>query len=644
MSHPVVVTFLILAIIGAMSLAAEVLKPLALSVLLAFALTPLSALFERRARLPRSAAVALTVLLALGAIAGIGYVVGNQLTALANDLPNYREDIRNKLSVLKPKQESALKNVSDVAGDVNQQLFETPVTAAQVERDRISRVVVVQQPSFRERLQTAVGPYLEFLGVGSFVLILVLFMMMTREDLRDRIVALFGRGQVSLTTRTLDEMGQRISRYLATFAAVNSGFGLVIGLGLWAIGVEYAALWGCLAAIMRFIPYVGPAVAFILPLVFSIAHYPGWLYPLEVIVLFAVVETVLNSFLEPVIYGRTTGVSALGLLVAAMFWTWLWGLLGILLSTPLTVCLAVLGKYVPSLGVFATLLGEESELEPDVRFYQRLVALDRDGAVEVVDEALKAQPRAAVFDAILIPALSRAERDAAAGHLDDTDLAFIWRVVGEVVDELEGTPEITLASVAQANTAAAPTTEAAGAGAASPVPAFAPAPRTDGEPASHPVLIGVAVNDTADAVALRMLGQLLAPSGLDLEIIADAATPLALAERVAARGPAMVVLSHLPPEGLTSARYQVRRLRARFADLPIVVGRWGASGHAATAAGRLAEVGASHVALSLADARDHIVSKLIPASASASASASETAPAPPSASTGAGHDLVNVGS
>ena len=222
------------------------------------------------------------------------------------------------------------------------------------------------------------------------MLILVLFMLMGREDLSDRIVGLFGHRQVSLTTRTMEEIGQRISRYLATFALVNSGFGLVIGLGLGLIGVPYAVLWGCLAAMLRFIPYVGPAVAFVLPLVFSFAHFPGWAQPLEVVALFGVVEVVLNSFLEPVIYGKTTGVSALGLLVAAMFWTWLWGTLGLLLSTPLTVCLAVLGKYVPSLRFFATLLGEEAELEPDVRFYQRLVALDRDGAIEVVEAAAEA--------------------------------------------------------------------------------------------------------------------------------------------------------------------------------------------------------------------------------------------------------------
>lgn len=602
MNHPVVITFLILAVVGAMSLAAEVLKPLALSVLLAFALTPLAVALERRLKLPRAAAVVFTVLLALGALGGFGYVVGEQLTKLADKLPSYQNNILRKLSVVtaEPKKKSAMQNASDMASAVNKKLNTKPVKDGEVQK-----VEVVKAPSFRERLQEAVGPYVEFLGVGSFVLILVLFMMVGREDLRDRIVSLFGHGRVSLTTRTMDEIGQRISRYLTTFALVNSAFGLTVGLGLAAIGVPYAVLWGCLAAMMRFIPYVGPAVAFALPMVFTIAYFDGWWEVGAVVALFAVIETALNTYLEPVIYGKTTGVSAFGLLVAAMFWTWLWGLLGILLSTPLTVCLAVLGKYVPSLGVFATLLGEETDLEPDVRFYQRLVALDRDGAVEVVDNALKAQPRAEVFDAILVPAMSRAERDAARGDLEDQDLAFIWRVVEEIVDELRGAPEITLNSVKQAT--------ASDSGA------------DPGSPAT--LLLGVAANDTADAVVLKMLAQLLEPSGLSLEVMTEAATPMALAERVADRSPSMIVLSHLPPQGSTSARYQVRRLRARFADLPILVGRWGDSGHSESASQQLTEAGASHVALSLVDARDAVVSRFARPPTAATPTPAEGAPA-----------------
>ena len=565
-----------------MSLAAEVLKPLALAVLLSFALAPLAGFFERR-RVPRAIAVILTVGLALTTLSGIGYVVVRQLATLAYELPNYQKEIQKKVDFLKPSDNTAFHRAQRVAGDVARSL-DTPV----VEGHEAMDVRVVAQPTFGERLQGAVGPYLEFIGVGIFVLILVLFMLMNREDLGDRIVQLFGHRQINLTTRTMSEIGQRISHYLATIMLVNFGFGLTVGGGLWFIGVPYAALWGCLAAMMRFIPYVGAAVAFLLPVVFSVAYFPSWTQPLEVVAFFGVVEVAL-SYLEPVIYGKTTGVSALGLLVAAMFWTWLWGLLGTLLSTPLTLCLAVLGKYVSSLGFFATLLGQEAELDQNIRFYQRLVSLDQDGAAAVVEAALKDRPRAEVFDQMLVPALSRAGRDAARGELEESDVVFIRRVIGEILDDLEGMEDITQKPSAPAGAAKEG--------------------QANGKPASPPFLVaGVASSGTSDALTLRMLGQILDASKCTLVTIEGGGSPMLLAGRVAEVSPAMVILSHLPPEALAQARYQVRRLRSRFSGLAIVVGRWGEADTAAASQG-LSGVGATHVAFTLADARDQILAR-----------------------------------
>ncbi len=589
LSDPFQLTMLIFAIIAFMYFTGEVLKPLALSVLLCFALAPAVRMLER-VGLPRVAAVVVTVLVALATLGGVGYVVGRQLTSLANRLPDYQDNIENKIrGVIKPGEQSATDKLKNLAAQVTAKMEEPPAAASgSNDAAPIQRVEVVSQPSFQDRLRAASGPYLEFLGVSSFVLILVLFMLINRKDLSDRIIVLFGHRQVSLTTRTMEEIGQRISRYLATFAAVNSGFGFTVGLGLALIGVPYAILWGCLAAMLRFIPYVGPAVAFVLPLVFSFAHFPGWTQPLLVVALFGVIETALNSFIEPIIYGKTTGVSALGLLVAAMFWTWLWGTMGLLLSTPLTVCLAVLGKYVPSLQFFATLLGEEADLAPDVRLYQRLVGLDRAGAVEVVEEMLKQMPRVEVFDQVLVPALTRAERDAERDALREADREFAWQVIGEVLDSLEGVPDLSLASVAASTNGSAGSSK---------------------NDASRPPvpLVGLAVQDTSDALVLRMLGQVLAPASFHLEIIADADSSLQMSERVAEHAPGLVVVSHLPPEGLTTARYLVRRLRAQFSELPIIVGRWGESGGAAAAAERLTVMGATDVVFTLADARDRIL-------------------------------------
>ncbi|AGA24857.1 AI-2E family transporter [Singulisphaera acidiphila] len=604
LNDPFKLTILIFAIIAFMYFTAEVLKPLALSILLSFALAPPVRRLVRLG-LPRSAAVVLTVVLALGLLGGLGYVVGEQLATLANKLPDYQENIEKKLSsLMKPGRQSAAKRLTTMSDRVMAKLDKPTASGVDVDTSsaekavpKIPRVIVVAEPSFQERLRSTTGPYLEFLGVGSFVLILVLFILMGQEDLRDRIVSLFGNRQVSLTTRTTEEIGQRISRYLATFALMNSAFGLVIGVGLALIGVPYAVLWGCLAALTRFIPYVGPAVAFILPLVFSFAYFPGWFEPLLVVALFALLETLLNSFLEPIIYGKTTGVSALGLLVAAMFWTWLWGTLGLLLSTPLTVCLAVIGKYVPGLRFFATMLGEEAELDPHVRFYQRLVSLDRQGAVEFVEEAQKKWPRAEIFDRILVPTLMLAERDAVRDDLEERVQAFIWQVIGEIVDNLEGVPELTLQSMASA-------------------PATGESSDAAAKEASAPTtieLMGLAVVDTSDVLVLKMLAQLIAPLGCHLEIVADAGSPLQVVEQVTERNPEVVVLSHVPPEGLAQSRYLVSRLRAQLSTLPIVVGRWGETGGAAAAAERLTNVGATHVVFTLADARDRILAKVFPA-------------------------------
>ena len=584
MDHPIIITFLIFAVIAFMYLAAEVLKPLALAILLSFALAPLVRLLER-AGLPRAGAVILTVMLAMGALGLIGYEVGQQFHQLGKNLDTYQKNIITKLKRFKSKEEGAIEKLTKIGANVARSLDNPPTV------ENVQNVNIVSQPSFGERLKSAVGPYVEYFGIAAFDLILVLFILVHRQDLSDRIVRLFGQGRVSLTTKTMEEAGQRISRYLMMFAAVNSTVGLVVGIGLALIGIPLAALWGVLAALFRFIPYVGPATAFALPLIFSVAvsPEPGWRQPVMVIALFVTIEVLANSFLEPVIYGKTTGVSALGLLVAAMFWTWLWGVLGLLLSTPMTVCLAVLGKYVPRLRVFATLLGEEPPLEPDVRFYQRLLAMDDDGATTIVEEELKKKPRVEVFDQILVPTLSHAERDRARDNIDEREQAFVWRIIGDLLDDLGQTPETNLKSLSPE---------------AQNAPAFPESVR----------VVGIAANDHADTLALRMLDLLLAPSGCKLEIIESHETPLKLAEKVSELAPKLVVLSHLPPAGYTTARYLVRRLRARFPDLPILVGRWKESGDPAQVSEAMTTVGASHVVFLVGDARDHILEKLLPKS------------------------------
>jgi predicted PurR-regulated permease PerM len=586
MDHPVVIAFLIFAIIAFMYQASEVLKPLALAILLSFAMVPISRLFERIG-LPRVPSVVLTVLLVMGGLGFVGYKVGQQLNSLADRLPEYEGNINRKIQGLKPNQASAITKVQDVVGDLGKTLSPRQDT-------NVQQVKIVSEPDFGAQMSRLIGPYLEGLGSAFIILILLLYLMINRENMSDRLIRLFGHGKISLTTRTIEEVGQRISKYLVMFAAVNSTFGLIVGLSLWAVGVDYALLWGFLAGALRFIPYAGAATAFALPMLFTIATEQSWTKPLEIVALYTVLEVAANSFLEPMIYGKTTGVSALALLVAAMFWTWLWGGIGLLLSTPLTVCLAVLGKYVPSLGFFATFLREEVDLDPGVRFYQRLLAMDQDGASAVIDAVLKKHPRAEVFDKVLVPTLSMSERDYARGDIDEREQAFILRVTTDVLDDLEGEPEVDLASLSTANEATAAGVVRDREGTAEP------------EPVAPPRVLALPANDATDVLVLKMLAHLLGPSGVPFTIVEEVETPLKVVERIAAEPPDLVLISHLPPDGLTAARYLARRIRARHPQLPIVVGRWDESSEAEAAAERLTASGASTILGSLAQARDYL--------------------------------------
>ena len=541
MNHPVVITFLILAIIAFLYAASQVFKPLALAVLLSFALTPISRFLENRG-LPRVPAVILTVLIALGGIGFMAYNVGYELNILAGNVDRYEKNILDKINRLQPSQAGAFQKVQAAVTDVSKTLSGPP-------KEDVQRVQLAKEPDFFADTESQLSPYLEGMETGFIVLILLLFLMINRENMSDRIVQLFGQGRISLTTRTTTEVGERISKYLTIFASMNTAMGIIVGLSCYAIGIEYAVLWGFLAGALRFIPYAGPATAFALPLLFSIAAYDGWTKPLSLIGLYAFLEVGANMALEPIIYGKTTGVSALALLVAAMFWTWLWGPIGLLLSTPLTVSLAVLGKYVPNLRFFATFLHEDIEMDPSVRFYQRLLAGDQDGATDIIDEILKECPRADVFDQVVIPTLSLAERDHARDEIDETEIAFIHRVTNHVLDDLEDEPEVNLTTLA---------TDAQTQGVNA----------TPDQPSAAPLkILALPAHDDTDALVLNLLGLLLKPAGITMWMGQSGSSPLKAVERIIAEEPDVVLISHLPPDGLTATRYLTRRIRARFPPL-----------------------------------------------------------------------------
>lgn len=563
-------------VIVTMWVAAELLKPIALAILFAFILNPVVQWLDRRG-LPRIASIGVTLTLVLTLLGLGGYLMTQQFLGLAEELPRYESNIISKVSMLQPDPESPIQKAAEVVEHVdetlsNEELAEVP-----------TRVRVVQSSGLVQRAETMLDPFQELAAWTGAVLLLLVFLLLYREDLGDRIVQLAGHGQISLTTKTLGMIASRLSRYLAAFSLFNAGFGAVIGLMLYLFGLPYALLWGMLAAILRFIPYLGPALAFALPVTFAFAHDPGWVRPVLIIAAYGLAELVANS-VEPIVYGRTIGVASLGLLLSAMFWAWLWGGLGLLLATPLTVCLAVIGKHVQGLAFLDTLLGEHVRIEPDLRFYQKLQNRDQDGAVAVLEEAMRAKPIENVFDEIVVPALSRTGQDQARGALALNDVVFHWRVVQEWLDDLEEQSEL-MAS---------------------------PAPNGDG--ATGDVedvfeVVGIATEGVAEVLILRMVRLTLRKTpGIRLWIVETIGAPLVVSEQVAELEPDAILLSHLPPMRLTHASYLFKRLQATRPDTPMIMGYWDHAAALSEIQDRLQSIAIYRVALTVASVDEMIES------------------------------------
>ena len=407
-----------------------VLIPLALAVLLTFLLSPVVSTLQRRG-LGRVPSVLVTALLALSILGGIGWTLTRQVVTLADELPRYSLNIRHRIADLRGASkggsvEKVQKAVADVVGEI--QKTGTPSVTPQ----KPPLAVVLQSSSILVHLPNL----LHALAAAGVVTVLVIFMLLERLELRDRVILLIGYRRMTATTSALDEAGARISRYLLMQSLINGSFGVAVGLGLFLIGVPYAVTWGCLAAALRFIPYLGAFVALLLPLAISLAVFPGWLQPALVVGLFLVLELITGSVLEPWLYGQSAGVSQVALLIALTFWAWLWGPVGLLMATPLTVCLIVLGKHLPALGFLVVLMGDRPVIEAKARYYQRLLARDQDEATDIVEAYVSTDGRESVYDTVLLPALYYAKQDRDRGLLSDGDAQFVGQATREILDVL----------------------------------------------------------------------------------------------------------------------------------------------------------------------------------------------------------------
>lgn len=557
----------------------ELLVPLALAALLTFMLAPLVTRLQRR--LGRVTSVLLVVAMIFAATGAVGWVLTRQAVDLANQLPNYKENIRTKLRSIQLPSEGPFSKFSktmeelkkDLPGNGNDESQLKTEAAKADEEPKATPVEVVNSKDQRfEFVQGVLVPVLGPLGTAALVLLLLIFMLLQREDLRNRLIRLIGQGRISATSQAMDDAASRVSRYLLMQLVVNVSYGIPVAIGLYFIGVPNAILWGALSTVLRFIPYLGPWIAAAFPILLSLAVSPDWMAPLLTIGLFIVLELFSNNVMEPWLYGSSTGVTPMALIVAALVWTWLWGPVGLVLATPLTVCLVVMGRRIPKLAFLSILLSDEDPLTPAEDCYHRLHRVGEQDEMELVDTYLKSNPLSALFDSVLIPVVAAAETDHRLGLLETEQLEHIEHGLSEILVELELQQDTSIVS--------------------EPTPGEATVFRVCCVPAKA----------YRDQLAGDMLIQLLHHSGYN----ALSATAKKLsAEHVAwvrDANPEIICISVVAPTTILHARYLCAKLRRSFPKLIIIVGLWGNSEKVAAAAQVLSDSGADEVVTTVAEA------------------------------------------
>jgi predicted PurR-regulated permease PerM len=583
--------------IAVLYFARVILIPLAFAVTLTFILSPVVALLERL-RIGRAASVAVTVLVTMAVAGCVGWIIVGQLVDVAEDLPRYRQNINAKMEALRIPTEGPLGLAANSLKEIGNELTNlgAPSAASRLpERNRKQRtapstpapplpVEIVPPPANGLDYLRDLRPVLQPLGLMGLVLIFTVFMLIKRFDLRHRLLRLVGLGQINIMTQALDDTAQRVSRYLLMQILVNAAFGILFGFGLYLIGVPTPALWGVVAGILRIVPYVGTMIAATLPIALSLAAFTSWVPPLLVFLLFAGLEMVIANFVEPWLYGANTGISSLALLVSAIFWTILWGPAGLILSTPLTVCVVVLGRYVPQLSFLHTLLGDEIVLVPEAQIYQRLLAMDQPEAHAIVTLCLKEKSLVELYDSVLIPALSLAEQDRHKGAIDTTREEFFFLSINETITELSEYQPEPLPSPAE--DAAAP-----------PPPAQQTAAR----------ILCLAANDRADEVAAAMLAQILERAGHAALCLPVAHTSLLeMLALLETRPDDVICISSVPPYAFSPARAMCKLVRERFPKPKLVVGVWGFSGDTEKAKARFERTQPDRLLTSMAQAVEQI--------------------------------------
>jgi len=564
----------------------QILIPLALSLVLGFLLTPFAGLLER-CRLGRVPSV-LTVLVLCFALTGFGaWVITGQLVEIMAHIGDYKSNLEDKIHSLHPPKDGTLSQATATVRELNKELAAVPgeISALPAHGSNglhgaggPSRPVPVQvtaPPSnLYQDLRDLLGPLAGPLETGAIVVIFTAFMLIKREDLRNRLIRLGGHGRLNVMTQALDDANHRLSRYLMLQFLVNAGYGILFGLGLYFVGVPNALLWGALGSLLRLVPYVGTLIATAFPMALALAVFPGWKQVWLILGLFLVLELIVGNVVEPLLYGAHTGISSLAILVAAVFWATLWGPVGLILSTPLTVCLMLLGRNVPQLEFLEVALGDEPVLGPEEKFYQRLLAADQEDARTIAESHLQEEDLETLYESVLIPALKLAEEDRHRDALEQHTCEFIYQSTRELIEDL-GDRRV--------------------------------------RPPSSGAIVCVPARDEADELVAMMLTQLLQQTGKGASYLAIGAVDDMLAQ-VSQNGSHIVCVSALPPFAVGQARSLCKRLRAAFPDLRIVLALWDFDGGPPKAQKRVGPGCTDAVTTTLSDALVQIQRLLDPIS------------------------------
>ena len=566
----------------------EIIIPIALAILLSFVLAPVVGLLQR-IRVPRGLAVVSVVIFAFALIFALGSLLASQLTQLAGDLPRYQSTISEKIQLFRDTTagRGTLERASGMLKDLSKELDKPkeaapPLAAGTSLTPKASAPltpvpVEVRQPDpgALESLQSLISPLLHPLATTGIIIIFVIFILLQREDLRNRLIRLAGSHDLQRTTAALDDAAARLSRLFLIQLLLNGTFGLVIGAGLWLIGIPSAILWGIFAAVLRFVPYIGAAIAAAFPLALAVAVDPNWSMLLWTLALFVVVEPVVGHVIEPTVYGHSTGLSPVAVVASATFWTALWGPIGLVLATPLTVCLVVLGRHVERLEFLDIMFGDRPALSPPEIFYQRMLAGDPTEAAEKAEEFLKERSLSSYYDEVALKGLQLAQADSERGALDLERLTKIRETVREFANDLSdqddrAPPKVTSTTDVEATSAVESVSKVA------PYEDLPTLTKEDLPPdwqGEHPVLC-VAGRSLVDEAAAIMLGQLSTAHGLAARVEGAEVLSTTNVFRLETKGVAIVCLIYMDAASPAHMRYSVRRLRRKLPKATIILGCW----------------------------------------------------------------------